>query len=136
MTEKDESNVKILKNKYNDDQKVLVSKNSIFDLQTKFDVILYLHVLEHIEEDRLEIEEASKKLKNNGLLIIMVPAHQEIYGNLDRSVGHYRRYEKEEIPSKLKIFIWDKIFTPISAILDFILGYKFGKCILAIYKKI
>ena len=171
LTEKDESNVKILENKYQDDQKVTVSKKTIFDLQSKFDVILYLHVLEHIEEDRLEIEEASKKLKNNGLLIIMVPAHQEIYGNLDRSVGHYRRYEKdffekrfnslekiqfkyldsagyllyklntiffkkEEIPSKLKIFIWDKIFTPISAILDFILGYKFGKCILAIYKKI
>ena len=55
MTEKDESNVKTLKNKYKDDQKVLVSAKSIFDLQS-IDVILYLHVLEHIEEDRLEIE--------------------------------------------------------------------------------
>ena len=101
----------------------------------------------------------------------MVPAHQKIYGNLDKAVGHYRRYEieffkrnfdllevvnikfldtmgyflyflnkvifkKEIYPSKFKIFIWDKIFTPITIIVDFALRYKFGKCILAIYKKL
>ena len=101
----------------------------------------------------------------------MVPAHQNIYSNLDRNVGHFRRYEKdffdkkfqslqkidfkyldstgyilyklnklffkkEEYPLKVKIFRWDKFFTPISAILDFLLGYKVGKCILAVYKKV
>jgi hypothetical protein len=101
----------------------------------------------------------------------MAPAHQKIYSNLDKAVGHFRRYEvdffkgdfksleivnikfldsmgyflyylnklffkKEVYPSKFKIFIWDKVFTPISAITDFIFQYKFGKCILAIYKKL
>ena len=33
------------------------------------------------------------KLKKNGYLIIMVPAHQKIYSNLDKEVGHFRRYE-------------------------------------------
>ena len=100
----------------------------------------------------------------------MVPAHQKIYSNLDKAVGHFRRYDfkffkknfkslktvnikfldsmgyflyylnkiffkKEIYPSNLKIFIWDKFFTPLTMIVDFLSGYKFGKCILAIYKK-
>ena len=100
----------------------------------------------------------------------MAPAHQKIYGNLDKAVGHFRRYEKdffekkfdnlellslkfldaigyvlyflnkiifskETFPSNLKIFLWDKIFTPITILVDFITNYKFGKCIVAIYKK-
>jgi len=44
-------------------------------------------------------------------------------------------YKKETFPSKLKIFIWDKFFTPLSFILDFFTNYKFGKCIIAVYKK-
>ena len=55
--------------------------------------ILYFHVLEHVENDLKEIEEA-KKLNKGGHLIIIVPAHQKIYGNLDKAVGHFRRYEK------------------------------------------
>ena len=37
--------------------------------------------------------------------------------------------------SKLKIFLWDKIFTPFTIIIDRLTNYKFGKCIIAIYKK-
>ena len=44
---------------------------------------------------------------------------------------------KEEIyPSKFKIFLWDKIFSPITIILDFVTRYRFGKNILCVYKKI
>ena len=45
-------------------------------------------------------------------------------------------FKEEEYPSKLKILIWDKIFTPLTVILDFFLGYKFGKNIMCIIKKI
>ena len=44
-------------------------------------------------------------------------------------------FKNETTPSKLKIFIWDKFFTPITIIIDFVLRYRFGKCILAVYKK-
>ena len=33
-------------------------------------------------------------------------------------------FKKEVYPTKLKIFIWDKIFVPISYIVDFFLFYK------------
>ena len=65
------------------------------DLKQKFDSIIYLHVLEHIKNDEQEILNATKRLNKNGFLIIMVPAHQKIYSNLDRAVGHFRRYEIE-----------------------------------------
>ena len=45
-------------------------------------------------------------------------------------------FKDETFPSSLKIFIWDKIFTPITIIADFLTGYKFGKNILCIYKKV
>ncbi len=170
LTEKDKKNILRLSKKYSDNKNINVLNNYVSEIEKKFDVILYLHVLEHIKEDEYEIRKAVEKLNDNGILIIMVPAHQSIYSNLDKNVGHHRRYDstffkrkieklslinfkyldssgyflyflnriffkKEEYPSKFKIFIWDKIFTPISAIIDFILRYKVGKCILAVYKK-
>ena len=45
-------------------------------------------------------------------------------------------FKEETFPTKLKIFIWDKIFTPFTIIVDFLFRYKFGKNILCIYKKI
>ena len=42
--------------------------------------------------------ELNIKLKDdfnkNGFLIILVPAHNKLYSNLDKAVGHYKRYEK------------------------------------------
>ena len=45
-------------------------------------------------------------------------------------------FKEETYPSNLKIFIWDKIFTPFTIAVDFLTGYKFGKNILCIYQKI
>ena len=43
---------------------------------------------------------------------------------------------KEEIcPSKVKVFLWDKFFSPITIVLDFITNYKYGKNVLCVYKK-
>ena len=170
LTDTDDKNILILKNKYKNNPKIKITQQNINNIEQKFDTIIYLHVLEHIKNDKNEINNATKKLNKNGVLIIMVPAHQKMYGNLDKAVGHFRRYEKdffkqkfeflelisfkfldslgyflyylnkiffkkEKFPSRFKIFIWDKLFTPLSFIADFILRYKFGKCILAIYKK-
>ena len=170
LTETDNNNISFLEENFKEEKNINVVQKSIGEIEGKFDSILYLHVLEHIENDQKEIEEATEKLEKGGNLIIIVPAHQEIYGNLDRAVGHFRRYEKqffkkdlqnltrvnlkfldgigyilyyfnkiffknETYPSKIKIFLWDKIFTPFTVILDFITNYKFGKCIVAVYKK-
>ena len=61
----------------------------------EFDTILYIDVLEHIENDQIAIEIASRKLKKNGFLIVLSPAHPYLYSPFDAKIGHYRRYNRK-----------------------------------------
>ena len=63
--------------------------------ENKFDTIFYLDVIEHIEDDRFELDTAYNLLKKNGHLIIIVPAFQILFSKFDQRVGHFRRYRKE-----------------------------------------
>ena len=78
---------------------VRVLNGVLRDLQSdeKFDSIIYIDVLEHIEDDRGELEVALQHLTENGKLIVLSPAHQSLYSPFDESVGHYRRYNKDSI---------------------------------------
>jgi len=58
----------------------------------RFDAVLYVDVLEHIEDDRLEVRRAMDHLRPDGTLIILSPAHQWLFTEFDRAVGHHRRY--------------------------------------------
>jgi SAM-dependent methyltransferase len=71
-----------------------------------FDSIIYIDVLEHIEDDRLELEMACSHLKVGGFLTVLSPAHQWLYSRFDETLGHYRRYSKgtllRVVPRKLE----------------------------------
>lgn len=75
---------------------------NLSDIENKFDVIYTSNVLEHIEDDQDILNQLNSKLVDGGSLIIYVPAFQVLYSNLDRMVGHYRRYEKSDLIRKLK----------------------------------
>lgn len=72
---------------------------STLDESQKFDSILYMDVLEHIEDDREEMLNATHHLKPGGFLIVLAPAHPFLYSPFDKSVGHYRRYTKKTMRS-------------------------------------
>jgi SAM-dependent methyltransferase len=57
-----------------------------------FDCILYIDVLEHIEDDRSELAAAAALLRPGGRLVVLAPAHPFLYSAFDRRIGHYRRY--------------------------------------------
>jgi SAM-dependent methyltransferase len=59
-----------------------------------YDAVLYVNVLEHIEDDAGEIARAHAALKPAGHLLVFVPALPWLYSRLDRQVGHVRRYLK------------------------------------------
>lgn len=65
--------------------------------EEKFDTIIYIDVLEHIKDDRNEVKLAANRLKEGGLLIVLSPAHQWLFTPFDRSIGHYRRYDKNTL---------------------------------------
>ena len=60
----------------------------------RYDSVLYMDVLEHIEADHVEMTQAAHRLKPGGHLIVLSPAHQWLFTPFDRSIGHWRRYSK------------------------------------------
>ena len=58
----------------------------------RFDTVLYIDVLEHIEDDRAELVRVIRHLDPGGHLIVLVPAHQALYTPFDAAIGHFRRY--------------------------------------------
>jgi len=62
-----------------------------------FDTIYALNVVEHIEMDKLAIENMLSLLKKDGKLIILVPAFQTLYNNFDEELMHYRRYNRRSL---------------------------------------
>jgi SAM-dependent methyltransferase len=59
-----------------------------------FDTILYIDVLEHIEDDRGELVEAMRRLRPDGHLIVLSPAYQFLFSPFDAAIGHHRRYDR------------------------------------------
>ena len=171
LSEIDDFNYKTIKEKFYYKKNCTIEKKRITEINDEFDTIMYLSVLEHIEDDKEEILQALSKLRKNGNLIICAPAHNFMYSEFDKEIGHFKRYEmnffkelkfknaivlksffidsfgyllyfinklvfkKEVYPSKLKVFIWDKLFIPITYIIDFVTFYKLGKNIICVIKK-
>lgn len=95
LLEPDSENFEFLKKKFEKNPNVKVSNLFIADVQEKFETIIYMDVVEHIENHEEEILKAYSKLEKNGYLIFIVPAFQLLFSDFDRAVGHYRRYEKK-----------------------------------------
>jgi SAM-dependent methyltransferase len=134
------------------------------------DTILYIDVLEHIEDDLGEISRAQRYLRPGGHLIVLSPAYQSLYSPFDKSIGHYRRYTlkqlqhldgpslkrvsgfyldaaglllslanrlllKQALPKLSQIVFWDTYVIRISRVLDPILGFRFGRSVISIWRK-
>lgn len=74
---------------------VITGTLSDFEKDELFDTILFIDVLEHIEDDAGELARASLHLKPEGILIVLSPAHQCLISDFDHAVGHHRRYTKK-----------------------------------------
>jgi len=66
------------------------------------DSIIYVNVLEHIEDDETELNAVYQSLSDGGHALIFVPALPWLHGSLDERVGHFRRYTKPELERKLQ----------------------------------
>ena len=68
----------------------------------RYDILGAYEVLEHAEDDASTIRDWARLLKDNGLMILSVPAHMKYWSFADEASGHYRRYEKENLYSLLE----------------------------------
>lgn len=68
----------------------------------RFDTVICLNVVEHVENDQLALANIASALQEGGRAIVLVPQGQSIFGTLDRVLGHYRRYSEAELRSKME----------------------------------
>jgi SAM-dependent methyltransferase len=66
-------------------------------IDEKFDCILLLDVLEHIDDDYASLQSAAQLLKKKGKIIITVPAFEFLWSKKDIRVEHKRRYTKKTL---------------------------------------
>jgi SAM-dependent methyltransferase len=60
------------------------------------EAIIMVNVLEHIEDDYAALRELHRVLVPGGHLLLFMPALSFLMSDLDRKIGHYRRYHRPE----------------------------------------
>lgn len=67
-----------------------------------FDTVFALNVVEHIKEDEVAMLNCKKLLRENGNVIILVPAYNTIYNSFDTALEHFRRYTRSSFKKMVK----------------------------------
>lgn len=67
----------------------------------EIDTVIYVNVLEHVEDDTEELSQAATLLNEGGYLLTFTPAMPVLYSRFDRSLGHYRRYTLPQMKHKM-----------------------------------
>ena len=80
-------------------------QGSVADLEpdSRFDTILYIDVLEHIEDDSAELARAAAHLREQGRLMVLAPAHNWLFSPFDTSLGHFRRYNRRSLTDAARL---------------------------------
>ena len=85
----------------------IIQTGIISQVNSTFDTIIYIDVLEHIKDDHQEMKLAANLLKPGGHLVVLSPAFQFLFNPFDKAIGHHRRYNKKVIksitPAELKL---------------------------------
>jgi len=106
LTDTDERLLAHLKHKFSHINDVSVDFLDIIQpppdhLVESFQSVIGINVLEHIEDDEKALSHLGSLLRPSGRLLLLVPSKKWAYTDLDRQLGHFRRYEKKELAVKL-----------------------------------
>jgi len=79
-------------------------KMDVLDIifEDRFDVVIALDLLEHVENDQLLAEKMFKALKPEGVLLVSVPAFNFLWSHHDTICHHKRRYRRKQLCCLLK----------------------------------
>jgi SAM-dependent methyltransferase len=91
-----------LKLRFGDDERVELSSDGIpggeaLRSSDGGDLVLCQNVLEHIGDDRAAFLEMVSSIRPGGRLFLLVPANPWLYGSLDATFEHFRRYRKADL---------------------------------------
>lgn len=74
-----------------------LESSNLSSLGRLFDVVLYIDVLEHVEDDASELARAASVLKPGGKVVVLSPSGPWLYSEFDKAVGHVRRYTQRTL---------------------------------------
>ncbi len=85
-----------------DSNKKVTLINSIFSESSDMhlnmlDSIFYINVLELVKDDIAEVNLMHNALNVDGYACVFVPALSWLYSDFDKSIGHFRRYHKDQL---------------------------------------
>jgi len=75
---------------------------SLKEATKQYEWIYTSNVIEHIDNDVRALKDMHNSLIDNGRLVIYVPALPFLFSSFDESAGHYRRYSKRDLISKVR----------------------------------
>ena len=68
----------------------------------QFDTVLCVNVLEYVADPDAVIRSAAGVLKPGGSIVVLAPRGQSLYGPLDETLGHKRRFNKADLRGLLE----------------------------------
>jgi SAM-dependent methyltransferase len=66
------------------------------------DTVVCMNVLEHLRDDEGAVSLFTRRLKTGGSLVLLIPAIPWLFGEIDRRLGHYRRYSKRSATALIR----------------------------------
>ncbi len=69
--------------------------SDLADSDKRFDTIICLNVIEHLDDDEGALNNILKLLVENGKAVVLVPRGMWLFGSQDEVLGHKRRYSDE-----------------------------------------
>ena len=82
--------------------KNIVNYSNLDNIKKKYDLIVMLDVLEHIDDTELFLDKINGILADSGSLIISVPAYQKLFSKHDIEMHHFRRYSMNLLKTHLQ----------------------------------
>ena len=71
-------------------------------LLERYDAVLLLDVIEHIDDDAAFVRAALRHLRPGGIVAMNVPASMMLFSDYDRAAGHVRRYAPNRLRDLLE----------------------------------
>lgn len=68
-----------------------------FPAGPSFDTVIFLNVLEHLDDDRGALRNVYNVLEAGGTAVVLVPGGPGLFGTLDEVLGHCRRYTPQQL---------------------------------------
>jgi len=64
-------------------------------------LVFLMDVLEHVEDDKIFLQNLVRSLPKGARVLISVPAHRFLFSEWDHRLGHHRRYSKNQLRALL-----------------------------------